>query len=58
MITVIKECEIQIDEQPSGVIIRINGAEGCLLRICRIPKELIYDEQGNIKEFIDIRYSK
>ena len=48
--------ELQIDEKPNGVVIRLNDKQGkCVLRICGIPKELVY--QGNDrKEFIDITY--
>ena len=53
-----KEFELQIDDKPNGVVIRLNDESRCILRICGIPKELVYDEQGNQREFIDITYPK
>jgi hypothetical protein len=51
----IKVLEVQIDEKPNGCVIRINDAESCIIRICGIPKELVY-ENGEIRETIDIAY--
>ena len=48
--------EIQIDEKPNGAIIRINDVKNCRLRICCIPRELVFDEQGEVRTFIDITY--
>jgi len=48
--------ELQIDDKPNGVVIRLNDDRRCLLRICGIPKSLIYDDKNRLKEFIDITY--
>jgi hypothetical protein len=58
MITSIDKYEIQIDDKLSGVVIRVNDENRCVLRICRIPKELVFDTEGNLREFIDITYPK
>jgi hypothetical protein len=50
--------EIQFDEKPNGAVIRVNNVRGCILRICRIPKELVFDENGKVREFVDIAYPK
>lgn len=50
-----KELEFQLDEKPNGFVIRINDEHGCLLRICKIPRHLVEDENGR-KGFIDIEY--
>ena len=51
------EFELQIDDKPNGVVIRLNN-DRCILRICGVPKELVYDEKGIRREFIDITYPK
>jgi len=51
-----KTYELQIDEKPNGMVIRLNDESRCVLRICGIPKDNVLDEDGNIKEFIDITY--
>lgn len=53
-----KEFELQIDEKSNGAVIRLNDENGCKLRICAIPKEMVYNSDGSIKEFIDITFSK
>jgi hypothetical protein len=53
-----KKLDIQYDLKPNGAVIRINNYSGCIFRICRIPKELVFDENGNVKEFIDLAYSQ
>jgi hypothetical protein len=53
-----RKLEIQYDLKPNGAVIRINNYKGCILRICRIPKELVFDENGNVREFIDLAYSQ
>lgn len=53
-----KPFEIQYDTKPQGAVIRINTADGCVLRICRIPKELVFDEYGEVRQFVDITYPK
>lgn len=50
--------EIQVDEKPTGAVIRINDVRGCRIRICSIPKELVFDEKSEVKSFIDIIYPK
>jgi len=50
--------ELQIDEKPNGVVIRLNDKNKCVLRICGIPKENVIDPYGNIREFIDITYPR
>ena len=50
--------ELQVDEKPNGAVIRINDVFGCKVRICSVPRELVYDEQGEVKSFIDITYPK
>jgi hypothetical protein len=52
---IIKKFELQIDETPGGVVIRLNDENRCVLRICRIPKKLVY-QKNEIKDFIDITY--
>jgi len=51
MKSVIGEFELQIDEKPSGGVIRLNDDKGCILRICQIPKDL-----GDGVDFIDVVY--
>lgn len=51
-----EQWELQFDEKRNGAVIRVNGDNGCKLRICRIPKELIFDENGEVREFIDIMF--
>jgi hypothetical protein len=53
---IIEPFEIQYDIKPQGAVIRVNDANRCLLRICRIPKELVFDKNGNVKDFVDITY--
>jgi len=49
--------EFQIDEKPNGMVLRLNNEKGiCALRICKIPKELVINQDGSIREFIDIEY--
>lgn len=43
--------ELQIDTNSKRGVIRLNDEQGCILRICNIPKELILG-----KDFIDITY--
>ena len=56
MKSLFNEFEIQFDEKPTGVVLRINNEKGCLLRICKIPKDLIFDSNNEIKEQIDFEY--
>lgn len=57
MESITKHFELQIDEKPSGVTIRLNN-DKCVLRISGVPKELVYEPDGSVKEFIDIAYPK
>jgi len=58
METFIEQFEIQVDEKPSGAVIRINDMKSCIIRICSVPRELVFDEQGEMRSFIDITYPK
>jgi hypothetical protein len=49
--------EIQYDNKPWGAVIRVNTAKGCVLRICGIPKELVFNADGSSKDFVDITIS-
>ena len=51
-----KSFELQVDLKPNGAVIRLNDERGCILRICGIPKELVYDERGCVRQSIDIAY--
>jgi hypothetical protein len=53
-----KTFELQIDLKPNGAVIRLNGENGCILRICGIPLKMVVDSNGEIKEYIDITYPK
>lgn len=58
MESLFKTYEVQVDEKPSGVVIRINDENRCILRICRIPRDLVFDPDGKVKDFVDITYPK
>ena len=59
METITKTVEIQFDEKPNGAVIRINDEKQCILRICGIPKDLVFKVAGNkVRDFIDITYPK
>jgi hypothetical protein len=53
-----KQFELQIDEKPNGCVIRLNDEKGCILRICGVPKKLVYKNgvRGELREYIDISY--
>jgi len=51
-----EQLEIQFDEKPQGAVIRVNSVTGCVLRMCRIPKELVFNENGEVREFVDITF--
>lgn len=52
---VFKLMELQIDDsKPSGVVIRLNDEKGCVLRICRIPRKLVFKNPIDIRECIEI----
>jgi hypothetical protein len=47
--------EIQFDLKPTGAVIRINDENSnCILRICQIPKNLVFKPDSTVKEFIDV----
>jgi len=50
--------EIQFDDKPQGVTIRVNTQVGCIFRICQVPRELVINPDGSTKEFVDIAYPK
>jgi len=50
---IIKKYEFQIDKKSNGYVIWLNDETGCVLRICGIPRSVIFDG-GEIKKFIDI----
>jgi hypothetical protein len=52
-----KKFELQIDEKPNGCVIRLNDDKGCILRICGVPKKLVY-KGAEIREFIDISFNR
>lgn len=54
----IKKYELQFDLKPNGAVIRLNDEKGCVLRICGIPKEIIFEPSGEVKEYIDFIYPK
>ena len=55
---IFKYVEMQIDlTKESGGVIRINSEEGCILRICKIPKELLLNPDRTIKSNIDIQFN-
>lgn len=51
-----KTVEIQFDMKPNGGVIRVNDETGCILRICQIPKELLYNADGSRREYVDIAF--
>jgi len=53
-----KEYEFQVDQKPHGAVIRLNDENGCVLRICGIPKELVFNPDGTPRTYIDIIYPK
>ena len=53
METITKTFELQVDKLPLGYTVRLNDENGCVLRICQIPAEVI--EKG---ELIDVIYPK
>ena len=57
METITKEFELQIDEKPNGAVIRLNDETGCVLRICGVPTNMVYEDDGSIKKYIDITLS-
>jgi hypothetical protein len=53
---IIKKYELQFDLKPNGAVIRLNDEKGCILRICGIPKNLVFEPNSEVKEYIDIAY--
>jgi len=59
MVSTVKTYEVQVDLKPNGAVLRVNdGKKGCILRICGIPKELVFEADGKVKQHIDIAYPK
>jgi hypothetical protein len=58
MESTIKRYEVQVDDKPSGVVLRVNDKNQCILRICKIPRNLVFESDGKVKDFIDIEYPK
>ena len=56
MTSKIRLLEIQIDEKPNGAVIRVNDESKCVLRICNIPKYLVFDKDGNPLTTIDLTF--
>jgi hypothetical protein len=55
METITGTFEIQYDSKPTGAVIRINDDQGrCILRVCQIPVNVVYDDDGTVREFVDI----
>jgi hypothetical protein len=52
----IKEFELQVDQKPNGAVIRLNDENGCVLRICSVPLDIVFEPDGTQKKFIDITY--
>ena len=53
MKTVTKTFELQLDEKPTGYVLRLNDQDKCVLRICQIPKDCIVSDG-----LLDIMYPK
>jgi hypothetical protein len=47
--------ELQFDDKPNGVTIRLNDSVRCVLRICGVPREMVYDGD-RVREWVDITY--
>lgn len=58
METIFKEFELQVDTKPNGAVIRLNDEKGCVLRICGVPMEMVFEPDGSVKEFIDITFPR
>jgi hypothetical protein len=54
METIIKNFELQVDKKPNGAVIRLNDETGCVVRVCAIPTEMVYEPDGTPKKSIDI----
>lgn len=54
METIIKEFELQVDEKLNGAVIRLNDETGCIIRICGIPFDQVFEPNGDRKKYIDI----
>jgi hypothetical protein len=52
----IKKFELQFDLKPNGAVIRLNDERGCILRVCGIPKNMVFLPSGEPREYIDISY--
>ena len=58
MESTIKTYEVQVDLKPNGAVLRVNDENGIVLRICGIPKELVFEPDGKVKDYIDITYPR
>jgi len=55
METITGTFEIQYDKKPMGTVIRVNDEKGrCILRVCQIPENLVFEADGTVKEFVDV----
>ncbi len=55
METITGKFEIQYDSKPNGVVVRINDNKGqCILRVCQIPENQVYNPDGTPKQFVDV----
>lgn len=57
METIVKEFELQIDEKPNGIVIRLNDETGCMLRICGVPRDMVFEPNGDRKPYIDLTWT-
>jgi len=53
-----KTFELQFDLKHNGAVIRLNDENGCVLRICSIPKEMVFEPSGEVRQYVDITYPK
>lgn len=51
-----KEYELQLDDRHNWVVIRLNDSGKCVLRICGVPREMVYYADGKVRDFVDITY--
>ena len=59
METITGTFEIQFDNKPMGAVVRINDEFGrCILRVCQIPQNLVFNPDGTVREFVDVVVKK
>ena len=59
METITKTFELQFDKKRGGAVIRLNDENGCVLRICNVPLDFVFNVHDNKpRDFIDITYPK